>query len=171
MSDDPFSNPPGDPGHAFFQNFQHTPVGARVPEKVGRGVFATAVMVLQTNEIFVLDMLCMASQPQQVVAPDHHDGRQFLAIPGRIADERQTLRRRNRTAEAALSDNAAPFHGRPFAAGLARIGSRRDHVRRRAGDSPGLFNGHYVARRRRAVLGRRSGPRGSARGRSHHRPL
>ncbi len=69
MVDEPSSSQPGDPGgHAYFQNFQHTPIGARVPEKIGRGVFATAVMVLQTNEIFVLDMLSMASQPQQVVA-------------------------------------------------------------------------------------------------------
>src|SRR5208282_5404465 len=69
MVDEPFSSQPGDSGgHAYFQNFQHTPIGARVPEKIGRGVFATAVMVLQTNEIFVLDMLSMASQPQQVVA-------------------------------------------------------------------------------------------------------
>lgn len=70
MVDEPFPNAPGDPdpgGLSYFQNFQHTPVGARVPEKVGRGVFATALMVLQTNELFVLDLLSMTSQPQQVV--------------------------------------------------------------------------------------------------------
>jgi hypothetical protein len=68
MVDEPSSSQPDDPGgHAYFQNFQHTPIGARVPEKIGRGAFATALMVLQTNEIFVLDMLSMASQPQQVV--------------------------------------------------------------------------------------------------------
>jgi hypothetical protein len=69
MTDEPSTNPSGDPaGHSYFQNFQHTPIGARVPEKVGRGVFATALMVLQTNELFVLDLLSMTSQPQQVVA-------------------------------------------------------------------------------------------------------
>src|SRR5208283_5456569 len=69
MVDEPSFNSAGDPGgHSYFQNFQHTPVGARVPEKVGRGVFATALMVLQTNELFVLDLLSMTSQPQQVVA-------------------------------------------------------------------------------------------------------
>jgi hypothetical protein len=69
MVDEPSSSQSGDPGgHSYFQNFQHTPVGARVPEKVGRGVFATALMVLQTNELFVLDLLSMTSQPQQVVA-------------------------------------------------------------------------------------------------------
>ena len=67
MVDEP-SSASGDPGgHSYFQNFQHTPIGARVPEKVGRGVFATALMVLQTNELFVLDLLSMTSQPQQVV--------------------------------------------------------------------------------------------------------
>jgi len=68
MVDEPSFSPPGDPGgHSYFQNFHHTPIGARVPEKVGRGVFATALMVLQTNELFVLDLLSMTSQPQQVV--------------------------------------------------------------------------------------------------------
>ena len=69
MVDEPsFNSSPGDPaGHSYFQNFQHTPVGARVPEKIGRGVFASALMVLQTNELFVLDLLSMTSQPQQVV--------------------------------------------------------------------------------------------------------
>ena len=68
MVDEPSSSLPGDPsGQSYFQNFQHTPVGARVPERIGRGVFATALMVLQTNELFVLDMLSMTSQPQQVV--------------------------------------------------------------------------------------------------------
>jgi hypothetical protein len=69
MSDQPSASQPGDPGgSSFFQNFQHTPVGARVPEKVGRGVFATAMMVLQTNELFVIDFLSMGAQPQQIVS-------------------------------------------------------------------------------------------------------
>jgi hypothetical protein len=68
MADEPSSDQPGEPGgHSYFQNFQHTPVGARVPEKIGRGVFASALMVLQTNELFVLDLLSMTAQPQQVV--------------------------------------------------------------------------------------------------------
>src|SRR5208283_552882 len=69
MVDEPSASQSGDPGsHSYFQNFQHTPVGARVPEKVGRGVFATALMVLQTNDLFVLDLLSMTSQPQQIVS-------------------------------------------------------------------------------------------------------
>ena len=83
---------PGDPGgHSYFQNFQHTPVGARVPEKVGRGVFATALMVLQTNELFVLDLLSMTSQPQQVVGRIIMTATSFSPVPGRPAAERQAL--------------------------------------------------------------------------------
>jgi hypothetical protein len=55
-------------GHSFFQNFQHTPIGARVPEKVSRGVFTTGLMILQTNELFVLDFLSMGSPPPQIVS-------------------------------------------------------------------------------------------------------
>ncbi len=92
MVDDPSSSAPGDPGgHSYFQNFQHTPVGARVPEKVSRGVFATALMVLQTNELFVLDLLSMTSQPQQVVGRIIMTAHQFFPVPGRPADERQAL--------------------------------------------------------------------------------
>jgi hypothetical protein len=69
MSDQPSTSQPGEPGGSpFFQNFQHTPVGARVPEKIGRGAFATAMMVLQTNDLFVVDFLSMGAQPQQVVS-------------------------------------------------------------------------------------------------------
>ena len=70
MTDDSGIPQGGDPGnpHSFYQNFQHTPVGARVPEKIGRGVFTTAVMILQTNEIFLVDFLSMIVPPQQVVA-------------------------------------------------------------------------------------------------------
>ncbi|MGA2064190.1 MAG: DUF3467 domain-containing protein [Thermoguttaceae bacterium] len=70
MADEP-SHPEGnDPGgpHAFVQDFQHSPVGARLPEKVGRGVFSTAIMLLQTHDLFLLDYLSMMVAPQQVVA-------------------------------------------------------------------------------------------------------
>ena len=92
MVDDPSSSSPGDPGgHSYFQNFQHTPVGARVPEKIGRGVFATALMVLQTNELFVLDLLSMTSQPQQVVGRIVMTAHQFFPVPQCPADERPAL--------------------------------------------------------------------------------
>lgn len=70
MADESEFNQGGDPNepHSMFQNFQHTPIGARVPERVGRGVFSTAAMILQTNDLFVIDFLSMVVPPQQVVS-------------------------------------------------------------------------------------------------------
>jgi len=50
------------------QEIPHMPVGARVPEKVNRGVFSTAVMILQSGDEFVVDFLATMVHPQQVVA-------------------------------------------------------------------------------------------------------
>lgn len=61
-------NKPGGPGGAFSQDFQMSNVGARVPEKVARGVFSTGVLVLQGPSEFVLDFVLRMNQPQQVVA-------------------------------------------------------------------------------------------------------
>jgi hypothetical protein len=57
----------GDP-HTFTQDFQIANVGARVPEKVARGVFSTGVLVLHGATEFVLDFLLRMNQPHQVVA-------------------------------------------------------------------------------------------------------
>lgn len=66
--DDPApGQPPKDPGPTS-QEFQHTPVGARVPEKVGRGVFSTGVLVLQGAHEFVLDFVQGMVQPRQLAA-------------------------------------------------------------------------------------------------------
>src|SRR5438552_12733224 len=58
---------PNDP-QTIVQEFQHGNVGARVPEKVSRGVFSTGVLVLQGASEFVLDFLLRMNQPHQVVA-------------------------------------------------------------------------------------------------------
>jgi hypothetical protein len=70
IMDDPIQPHGSDPGglHPLIQNFQHTPGGARLPEKVGRGVFSSAIMLLQTHDLFVVDFLSMMVPPQQVVA-------------------------------------------------------------------------------------------------------
>jgi hypothetical protein len=60
--------PPPDPTGAFTQEIQHAQVGARVPEKVARGVFSTGAMVLQGPFEFVLDFVLRMNQPQQIVA-------------------------------------------------------------------------------------------------------
>lgn len=55
-------------GKPFSQDVHHAAVSARVPENVRRGVFGSAVMVLQCGDDFVLDFLSTIVPPQQVVA-------------------------------------------------------------------------------------------------------
>jgi hypothetical protein len=60
---DPLPAPP------FIQEeVQYSQVSARVPERVGRGVFSTGVMVFQGPHEFILDFLLRMTQPHQVVA-------------------------------------------------------------------------------------------------------
>lgn len=59
-------NPGGQP--PLSQEIQHLQVSARVPEKVNRGVFSTAVMVLQGQHEFVLDFVLGIVQPHQIAA-------------------------------------------------------------------------------------------------------
>ena len=55
-------------GRPFSQDVHHAAVSARVPENVRRGVFSSAVMVLQCGDDFVVDFLSTIVPPQQVVA-------------------------------------------------------------------------------------------------------
>ncbi len=61
------NKPKGDP-NTYSQEFQVANIGARVPEKVARGVFSTGVLVLQGGSEFVLDFLLRMNQPHQVVS-------------------------------------------------------------------------------------------------------
>jgi hypothetical protein len=68
---DPQPNPhqPPPAGHSgFTQEVQHSQVSARVPEKVGRGVFSTGIMVLQGPNEFVIDFVLSLAHPAQIVA-------------------------------------------------------------------------------------------------------
>jgi hypothetical protein len=58
----------GKPQGPFSQEFQHSQVSARIPEKVGRGVFTTGVLVQQGVNEFVCDFIQGMAQPRQVVA-------------------------------------------------------------------------------------------------------
>jgi hypothetical protein len=72
--------PPSDP-NTVVQEFQHSAIGARVPEKVARGVFSTGALVLQGATEFVLDFVLRMNQPHQVVARvvmGHHLVPQFI---------------------------------------------------------------------------------------------
>jgi hypothetical protein len=70
MSDQPAdSGDPAPQGPApISQEIQHPQVSARVPEKVGRGVFSTGLLVLQGQHEFVLDFVQGMVQPRQIVA-------------------------------------------------------------------------------------------------------
>lgn len=69
MSNAPNDPAPGNPPPGTFsQDFQHSQVSARVPEKVGRGVFSTGVLVLQGPHEFVLDFVQGMAQPRQIAA-------------------------------------------------------------------------------------------------------
>ncbi|HXG08328.1 MAG TPA: DUF3467 domain-containing protein [Gemmataceae bacterium] len=58
---------PGQPT-PYTQEIQHAQVTARIPEKVSRGVFSTAVIVLQGPHEFVLDFVLGMAQPHQIAA-------------------------------------------------------------------------------------------------------
>jgi hypothetical protein len=60
-------NQPGEPG-SFTQEIHHAQVSARVPEKIGRGVFSTGAMVFQGAHEFVLDFVLRMAPPHQIAA-------------------------------------------------------------------------------------------------------
>src|SRR5438552_18982930 len=66
--EDAGANQPANGSGPTSQEFQHSQVSARVPEKVGRGVFSTGVLVLQTGTEFLLDFVQGMVQPRQVAA-------------------------------------------------------------------------------------------------------
>jgi hypothetical protein len=62
--------PPGDPKSgdtgAFSQQFSHSPVAARVPDKVGAGVISTGIVVLDSPNEFIVDFLQGLSRPYKI---------------------------------------------------------------------------------------------------------
>lgn len=59
---------PGSEPGAYTQEIKHQQVTARVPEKVGRGVFSTGALVLQGPHEFVIDFVIRIAMPHQVAA-------------------------------------------------------------------------------------------------------
>jgi hypothetical protein len=122
----PGDNPGAPPPHAYSMDFQHAPVGARVPEKVGRGVFATGLVVLQSGDEFVLDFMSGMVQPHQLAARIVLTAGTFAkllaAVRIDIGKYEQHIRPlipptppRTQPAEGAVASPAAP--GEPTAAG------------------------------------------------------
>ncbi len=54
------------PGQAFSQQFQHTQVGARLPDRVAQGVFSTGVIVMEGPDEFVIDFFQGLNRPPRV---------------------------------------------------------------------------------------------------------
>jgi hypothetical protein len=65
---DPQQPLPAEQPAGFTQQIQHSSVSARVPEKVGRGVLSTGVMVFQGMHEFVIDFVQNLAPPHQIVA-------------------------------------------------------------------------------------------------------
>jgi len=61
-------SPGGPPPNPISQDFAHTAVAARVPEKVLRGVFCSGTLILQMQDEFLLDFVSAMTQPHQLVA-------------------------------------------------------------------------------------------------------
>jgi hypothetical protein len=61
-------NPPANDMGTFAEQFQHQPVAARVPERLGRPVSSTGMLVLDSPNEFVLDFLQGLTRPHQIVA-------------------------------------------------------------------------------------------------------
>ena len=59
------SQPEGQ-GGAFSQQFQHTSVGARLPERVAQGVFSTGVIVMEGSDEFVVNFFQGLNRPPRV---------------------------------------------------------------------------------------------------------
>jgi hypothetical protein len=73
MNDDAPADPPEKgPQHAggntYQQELQHSPVTARVPDAVGRGVFSTGAIVMHGAHDFLIDFIQSLAAPRRVVA-------------------------------------------------------------------------------------------------------
>jgi hypothetical protein len=65
---EPGGQPAPEGEHPSTHTFQHDPVSARVPERVGRGVFVTGVIVQEGSGEFVLDFVQSLTRPPQIAA-------------------------------------------------------------------------------------------------------
>jgi hypothetical protein len=71
--DSPEGHPPQPPPNSgdsasYYEQVKYEPVGARLPERVANGVFATGTVVLEGPEEFVLDFIQGVARPARVGA-------------------------------------------------------------------------------------------------------
>lgn len=65
---EPANNPPSDPNAPISEKLAHSPVGARVPERIVAGVYSTGQIVLDSPKEFVIDFLQGLTRPYRVNA-------------------------------------------------------------------------------------------------------
>jgi hypothetical protein len=98
----PGGNPGGGPPvqGAYSQQISHSPVSARVPERVARGVLSTGVIVLDSPNEFVLDFLQNLSRPPQIVARVVLPPQVMYQFVGSLRDNLNTFSQRFGTPQA-----------------------------------------------------------------------
>jgi hypothetical protein len=70
-----------DPNRQINEQIQHSPVSARIPPSVGRGVFSTGAIVFEGPSEFVIDFVLRLGQPHAItsrVVLSHNVFAQFL---------------------------------------------------------------------------------------------
>ncbi|HET6251466.1 MAG TPA: DUF3467 domain-containing protein [Tepidisphaeraceae bacterium] len=68
FSGDEVPKPAASDEGTYTQKFSHSPVAARVPEKIGRGIFSTGVLIQDGPGEFVLDFLQGLAKPPTIAA-------------------------------------------------------------------------------------------------------
>lgn len=68
MSDEQNPQGPSGSGPTYHQEVQHAPVTARVPDRVGMGVFSTGTIVMHGPHDFVIDFLQSLAAPKRIAA-------------------------------------------------------------------------------------------------------
>lgn len=66
--DPPPEGPQPAGGNTYHQEVQHSPATARVPDAVGRGVFATGAIVMHGAHDFLIDFIQSLAPPRRVVS-------------------------------------------------------------------------------------------------------
>jgi len=59
---------PSDPNAPISEKLAHSPVGARVPDRIGAGVYSTGQVVLDSPKEFIIDFLQGLTRPYRVNA-------------------------------------------------------------------------------------------------------
>ena len=94
------------------QQIQHSSATARIPDEIGRGVFATAVIVLHGPNEYTIDFIQSLARPNRVAAriilPPVVANQFVLALEQALEKYRVSFGQLPRESQAPQSDNRAP---------------------------------------------------------------